>query len=381
MIRSAAKNHRDVAVVVDPADYPQLQSLLTQHNGVIPRAQALLWAGKAFAHTAAYDSAISDYLAALRDDFPDRWGGYTRAADLRYGENPHQRAARYAAAGADGVEQLQGKALSYNNYLDFDAALALLNDFPEACVCAIIKHTNPCGVACGETPLEAYERAYAADALSAFGGIIAVNRPIDEELIHRILAQQFVELIVAPEVSTAARQKLSAKPQVRLLRYTASKLPHAAYHWRSIDGGFLVQQRDNARIEPQDLRVVSKVLPDDAQRRDLVFAARVVKHVKSNAIVCARDQQTLGIGAGQMSRIDAMKIAGNKAREAKLSLHHAVLASDAFFPFTDSIDYAAQLGIAAVVQPGGSLKDDEVIADADQKNIAMAFTGRRSFRH
>ena len=381
MIRSAAKNHHDVATIVDSADYQQLKSLLEQNDSVIPYEQRLLWAGKAFDHTAAYDSMISRYLAELNDDFPGSLAGYIRSAELRYGENPHQSAAFYVGKARDCREQLQGKTLSYNNYLDLDAAIALVSDFTDKCACAIIKHTNPCGVVCGENPTDAYMRAYATDPLSAFGGIIAFNCAIDEKTMVRIIEQQFVEVIAVPGVSEGAKRALAKKPNVRLMVYKPQNQQNSNYSLRSIDGGLLVQQKDNSCITKKELRVVGKHIPDDKQMGDLVFAARVAKHVKSNAIVYVKEQQTLGIGAGQMSRIDAMKIAESKARQAMLSLNQAVLASDAFFPFTDSVEYAAEIGISAIVQPGGSIKDSDVIASANQRKIAMVFTGIRNFKH
>ena len=383
MIRSAAKNHRDVTVIVDPADYPMLMSLLKQNGCGVPYQQRLLWAGKAFSHTAAYDSVISRYLAEINDDFANSLGEYVQVAELRYGENPHQRAVLYIGGGHHCTEQIQGKELSYNNYLDLDSAIALVSDFGdmEHCVCAIIKHTNPCGVACGSEPIDAYMRAYATDPQSAFGGIIAFNCALDEQTAVRIIEQQFVEVIAALEVSDAAKQVLTKKPSVRLMTYKPPEQKKSDYSLRSIAGGLLVQQKDNSCITGKDLSVAGKYSTDDKQIRDLVFAARVVKHAKSNAIVYARELQTLGIGAGQMSRIDAMKMAMSKAQQAKLSLHQAVLASDAFFPFADSIEYAAEIGIGAVVQPGGSLKDSDVIATADQNGIAMVFSGIRNFKH
>ena len=381
MIRSAAKNNRDVTVVVDADDYKRLMSLLEQNDCMISDKQRLLWATKAFNYTAAYDSAISCYLAKYNNDFPSSIAGHTRSVDLRYGENPHQNAALYVDGGISHTEQLYGKTLSYNNYLDLDAAIALVSDFTDECVCAIIKHTNPCAVACGENTINAYLRAYATDPISAFGGIIAFNRPIDEETINHIIGQQFVEVIAAPDIDDGAKEALTNKPNVRLIVYTPSQRQNLNYDLRSIKGGLLLQQKDNSRITAKDLRVVSRCVPDDQQTCDLVFAARVAKHVKSNAIVYAQKQKTLGIGGGQTSRIDAMKIAANKARHAMLSLDQAVLASDAFFPFTDSIEYAAEIGIGAVVQPGGSVKDSDIIAAADQNKIAMAFTGIRNFKH
>ncbi|MBC6414237.1 MAG: bifunctional phosphoribosylaminoimidazolecarboxamide formyltransferase/IMP cyclohydrolase [Chromatiales bacterium] len=381
MIRSAAKNNDNVTVVVDPDDYRQLQFLLEKNGASIPSEQRLLWAAKAFDYTASYDSAIGFYLAKLNNQFPHSVAGYTCRFDLRYGENPHQAAALYMDEYASCLEQLQGKALSYNNYLDVDAAITLVSDFTSECVCAIIKHTNPCGVACGEHPVDAYRRAYIADPLSAFGGIIAFNHEIDRKTITAIIEQQFVEVIVAPAVTSDAGQALSDKPNVRLIIYRPAGQRQSLYSLRSIEGGVLLQQKDSSCITASDLRVVGQLGLDDKQISDLIFAARIVKQVKSNAIVCVKAQQTVGIGGGQMSRIDALKIATSKAQQAKLSLHRAVLASDAFFPFADSIEYAAKLGIGAIVQPGGSVKDAEVIATANRLGVAMVFTGIRNFKH
>lgn len=379
MIRASAKNYQNVAVVVDPSDYGELQTLLKQDDGSLSESLRFRLAGKAFEHTARYDSAISRYLAEQRDEFSGSWAGFPKIADLRYGENPHQKAALYGSGGIATAEQLQGKALSFNNYLDLDAAVSVVQDFTD-CACVIIKHTNPCGVACATTPSAAYQLAYQTDALSAFGGIIAFNRELDGDTAKQIISQQFVEVIAAPEVSDAAQTVLSAKSQVRLMRYQPVAMG-SEYHYRSIAGGLLLQELDNALSDSSAIKIVTKCQPSDTEMRSLLFAERVAKHVKSNAIVYAKDHRTIGIGAGQMSRIDSLKIAATKAQQAGLEVAGAVLASDAFFPFTDGIEYAAQLGIRAVIQPGGSVKDKEIIAAADANDIAMVFTGIRHFKH
>ena len=381
MIRAAAKNYHNTVVVVNPSDYRELQVLLEQNQGELAEGVRLQLASKAFAHTARYDSAISYYFAKQRGEFPDSWAGLTKGTELRYGENPHQSAVLYINNGLAAAEPLQGKPLSFNNYLDLDAAVAAIKDFPDDCACVIVKHTNPCGVACAPTPTQAYQRAYQTDPLSAFGGIIAFNCPLQRDTAEHIIGQQFVELIVAPEVSTAAQAVLSAKPQLRLMRYQTTAVGDVDYSCRSISGGLVLQQPDHLFSNSSAAKVVTKRSPSDAEMRDLMFAERVVKHAKSNAVVYAKDRHTIGVGSGQTSRIDAMKIAALKAARAELKTNGAVLASDAFFPFADSIEYAAELGIGAVLQPGGSIKDGEVIAAADANNMAMVFTGIRHFRH
>ncbi len=388
MIRAAAKNHDRVAVLTDSADYPALLQAL-ERNGGLDRDHRYRLAAKAFAHTAGYDGAIANYLGcrdasgAVTTPFPQslqrQW---RRSAELRYGENPHQRAAAYrdpdAGGGLLAGRQIQGKALSFNNLADADAALQCVAAF-DAPACVIVKHANPCGVAVGADIGAAYEAAFATDPVSAFGGIIAFNRPLDAATVGTILERQFVEVLLAPEVPPAAAEAAAVKRNVRLLEAQASR--GAALHLAGIDGGLLVQDRDRSVLPEAPPRVVSTRQPDAGQWDDLLFAWRVAKFVKSNAIVYARGQRTLGVGAGQMSRVDSARIGVRKAADAKLELAGSVLASDAFFPFRDGIDQAAAAGVAAVIQPGGSMRDPEVIAAADEHGIAMVFTGMRHFRH
>ncbi len=385
MIRAAAKNHESVAVVVDPADYDDLLERLRQ--GGIDLEQRRRLAAKAFAHTAAYDAAITRYLGSVSGDaFGERfvWAG-TRVMPLRYGENPHQRAAFYRealppAGTLAAARQLQGKPLSYNNIADADAALECVRQFEEP-ACVIVKHANPCGVAVRPTLHEAYERAFATDPTSAFGGIIAFNRGLDAVTAQAVLERQFVEVIVAPEVEADAREALRAKPNVRVLETGAPQVAASAIDVKKVSGGLLVQDADTGTISASDLRVVTRAAPDEGQVADLLFAWRVAKHVKSNAIVFCRERATIGVGAGQMSRVYSTRIAAIKAADEGLPVAGSVMASDAFFPFRDGIDAAAEHGIAAVIQPGGSVRDEEVIAAADEHGIAMVFTGMRHFRH
>ena len=394
MIRSAAKNHERVAVVVDPADYPRVASEIEAHGEISAQLRFEL-ACKAFAHTAAYDAAIASYLSRLETpdapptEFPKsrHWSG-TLARTLRYGENPHQRAAFYASPDATGLslpaaEVLQGKELSYNNILDLDAAMRLCAEFTVPAV-AIIKHTNPCGCAVSDAGvLAAYRLARETDPVSAFGGIVAVNRPVDAEL-GREMSETFLECVIAPSYTKEALAILSGKKNLRLLGYdfvAAADRERAGAgvpELRSVSGGFLIQTRDMETSAAADAKVVSKRKPTVAELGDLDFAWRVAKHVKSNAIVFCREGRTLGIGAGQMSRVDSVRIAVQKARAP---LAGAVLASDAFFPFRDGVDEAAKAGAVAIVEPGGSVRDDEVIAAADEHGIAMIFAGERHFKH
>ncbi len=346
-------------------------------------------AAKAFAHTAAYDGAIANYLTGLKQGKPAPFPGtYTaqfhKRYDLRYGENPHQQAAFYAerdpAPGTlAAAQQLQGKELSFNNLADADAAwnCVLAFDTP---ACVIVKHANPCGVALGATPLEAYERAYSVDRDSAFGGIIAFNRPLDAAAAKQILANQFVEVVVAPEIGPEALAALAAKPNVRALAAGLPGSPRPYLDYKRVSGGLLLQDADLAAGLPE-FQVVTRLAPTAQQLKDLAFAWRVVKHVKSNAIVYARDGITLGIGAGQPSRIMSARIAAMKAAEAKFEVKGCVMASDAFLPFRDSVGAASHTGVSCIVQPGGSMRDKEVIAAADELKIAMVFTGFRHFRH
>ncbi|MEO6079808.1 MAG: bifunctional phosphoribosylaminoimidazolecarboxamide formyltransferase/IMP cyclohydrolase [Steroidobacteraceae bacterium] len=391
MLRGAAKNHADVTVVVDPADYVELLAALAKGNGATSFAMRARLAAKAFAHTASYDSLVADYLArqhgAATDPFPAQLGiGLTRIATLRYGENPHQRAAFYRNPGkADdtiaGARVAQGKELSFNNIADADTALECVRQF-ERDACVIVKHANPCGAAVASTLRDAYELAYRTDPTSAFGGIIAFNRPLDAGTAARILEQQFVEVLVVPSLLAGAAAVLATKPNVRvLLTGELQQVAAPERELRSVGGGVLVQDRDSGRIEVSNLPCVTQREPTAQERRDLAFAWRVCKFVKSNAIVFARDEATVGVGAGQMSRVYSSRIGAIKAQDANLSVRGAVMASDAFFPFRDGIEVAASQGVTAVIQPGGSMRDPEVIAAADAAGLAMLFTSMRHFRH
>ncbi|MBS0396474.1 MAG: bifunctional phosphoribosylaminoimidazolecarboxamide formyltransferase/IMP cyclohydrolase, partial [Proteobacteria bacterium] len=394
MLRAAAKNHADVAVVVDPADYAPLLAALDAGGTDFALRQRL--AASAYAHTARYDTMVAEWLgrAAAPDaaPFPPALElRYVKRLDLRYGENPHQAGAFYADAvprgtGIAGARQLQGKELSYNNIADADTALECVRQFASP-ACVIVKHANPCGVALGASPEAAYRQAYRTDPTSAFGGIIAFNRPLDAAAAQAILAQQFVEVIVAPAATDEALAATAAKANVRVL--VTGELGGAAgpaLEYKSVVGGLLVQDRDTGALDAGALdagalRVVTRRAPDARELEDLLFAWRVCKYVKSNAIVYARDHLTLGIGAGQMSRVVSSRIAAMKAADAGLAVKGAAMASDAFFPFRDGLDVAAEYGIGAVIQPGGSMRDDEVIAAADEYGMAMVFTGMRHFRH
>ncbi len=398
MIRSAAKNHAHVAVVTDPAQYEEVLAALEAHDGGTTAELRRSLAAAAFARTATYDAAISNWFAGeLGDELPARvaFGG-TRAQVLRYGENPHQAAALYltgdARPGVATAEQVQGKALSYNNLNDTDAAFELVAEFDRPAV-AIIKHANPCGVATSDDIADAYGKALACDPVSAFGGIIAVNRTIDADAA-KLMTGIFTEVIIAPEADDAAREIISAKKNLRLL--LTGGMPDALAKGltvRSIAGGLLVQGRDNlSRSRPGDgageLRIVTKRLPSKTEIADMVFAFTVCKHVKSNAIVYAKNRATMGIGAGQMSRVDSARIAAWKAQEMAEAAGESesravgsVVASDAFFPFADGLLTAAEAGATAAIQPGGSMRDDKVIAAADEAGLAMVFTGHRHFRH
>jgi phosphoribosylaminoimidazolecarboxamide formyltransferase/IMP cyclohydrolase len=393
LIRAAAKNHAHVAVVVDPEDYGEVAGEIAGHGGTSDALRRRL-AERAFAATAAYDAAISAWLAGgLGDAAPRRRAFAGRLVmGLRYGENPHQSAAFYASgvpAGIAAAVQVQGKELSYNNINDADAALRLVTDLdPDRPSVAIIKHANPCGVAAAHGLADAYRLALACDPVSAFGGIVATNRPLDEATAREI-AKIFTEVIIAPGADEAARAALAARSGLRLL--LVDRLPdpdQAALEWKSLLGGLLVQDRDTARVGAGELRVVTKRAPSAAERADLVFAFRVAKHVKSNAIVHVKDGATVGIGAGQMSRVDSSRIAAIKAGEAARAAgldvpltQGSVVASDAFFPFADGLEAAIEAGATAVIQPGGSVRDKEVIAAADKAGVAMVFTGIRHFRH
>jgi phosphoribosylaminoimidazolecarboxamide formyltransferase / IMP cyclohydrolase len=389
MLRAAAKNHADVAVLVDPDDYDTLLAALAAGGTDFALRQRL--AARAYAHTARYDALVSAWLGRAATPaaaaFPETLElCYVKKLELRYGENPHQRGAFYrdALAGGAGIataRQLQGKALSYNNIADADTALECVRQFAEL-ACVIVKHANPCGVALAATPEAAYRQAYRTDPTSAFGGVIAFNRPLDAPTARAIVEQQFVELIVAPQASDAALAATAAKTNVRVLVTGELGGPSGAgLEYKSVAGGLLVQDRDSGTVDAAALKVVTRRAPQPRELEDLLFAWRVCKYVKSNAIVYARDRLTLGIGAGQMSRVVSSRIAAMKAADAGLPVQGAAMASDAFFPFRDGLDVAAEYGIGAVIQPGGSLRDDEVIAAADEYGMAMVFTGMRHFRH
>jgi phosphoribosylaminoimidazolecarboxamide formyltransferase/IMP cyclohydrolase len=387
MVRAAAKNHAWVSIVVDPADYGRVLDAL-RAGGPDDALRGAL-AAKAFAHTAAYDATVAGYLGTeATTPFPPTLTlSLQKRLDLRYGENPHQRGAFYAeAAPASGTlaaaQQLQGKELSYNNIADADAALECVKQFVKP-ACVIVKHANPCGVAVSlEGIARAYDLAYQTDPTSAFGGIIAFNRDVDAATLQAIIDRQFVEVVIAPAFTADAVKAAAAKPNVRLLACGAwAATPAAWFDYKRVGGGLLVQDADLAVVAAEQMKVVTKRAPTEAQLHDLVFAWKVVKFVKSNAIVYARNRQTIGVGAGQMSRIYSAKIAGIKAADEKLEVKGSVMASDAFFPFRDTVDGAAAAGISAIVQPGGSMRDKEVIAAADEHGLAMVFTGIRHFRH
>jgi len=390
MVRSSAKNYRFVAIVTDPADYPALVSEMQANGGALTDATRFGLAKKAFSHTAEYDGAISNYLTALnenneREAFGEKLNlQFSRAQTCRYGENPHQAGAFYVEAQAPAgtiatARQLQGKELSYNNIADTDAALECVKQFDAAPACVIVKHANPCGVAYGANLLEAYDRAYATDPESAFGGIIAFNGRLDGATAAAIVERQFVEVIIAPEVSPEASAAVAAKKNVRLLECGAWSGAVKQLDMKRVAGGLLVQDADV--LLNAELKVVTQRAPTDKEMDDLLFAWRVAKFVKSNAIVYAKDRMTVGVGAGQMSRVNSARIAAIKAEHAGLVVPGSVMASDAFFPFRDGIDQAAAAGIKAVIQPGGSMRDDEVIAAANEHGLAMVFTGTRHFRH
>jgi phosphoribosylaminoimidazolecarboxamide formyltransferase/IMP cyclohydrolase len=387
MLRAAAKNHEHIAVVVHHADYgPVLEAL---HAGAVPAALRRELAIKAFSHTARYDTIISQYLrehSAVSAEWPNPLlRAFELDKALRYGENPHQRAALYrtatpVAGSVAHARQLQGKELSFNNIVDADAAAQAVKAFAGT-ACVIIKHANPCGIAVAGSPLEAYRLAYRADPTSAFGGVIAFNRPLDAATAAAIVGQQFAEVIVAPRVEAAALTALAAKAAIRVLETGEPGPTERTLEIKTIEGGVLLQDTDVGAVDVAGARVVTERKPTDAELADLAFAWTVVKYVKSNAIVFARDGATIGIGAGQPARVMSARIAALKAEEAGLAVPGAVMASDAFFPFRDGIDAAAERGIRAVIQPGGSVRDDEVIRAANEHDIAMVFTGMRHFRH
>ena len=389
MVRAAAKNHKDVAIVVNPADYEQIVSELKSSSGVLADETCFDLAVKAFEHTAYYDGAIANYLGAIssngeKQDFSRTFNRqYIKKQEMRYGENPHQKAAFYVEHGdidpsISTATQLQGKELSYNNIADTDAALECVKQFKEP-ACVIVKHANPCGVSIADDIVSAYDNAYSTDSESAFGGIIAFNRELDAATATKIVERQFVEVIIAPSVSADAVDAVKSKKNVRLLSCGQWETAKPYLDFKKVNGGLLVQDVDQALYE--GLNCVTARQPSDDEMRDLLFAWNVAKFVKSNAIVYAKNSMTVGVGAGQMSRINSARIAGIKAEHAGLEVKGSVMASDAFFPFRDGIDAAAEAGIAAVIQPGGSMRDQEVIDAANEHGIAMVFTGMRHFRH
>ena len=390
MLRSAAKNHKDVTVVVNADDYARVLEEMAANNGAVSAATRFDLAVKVFEHTSNYDGAIANYLGERTESGEE---GFPRTCNLqfqkvqamRYGENPHQSAAFYVEAGSKEASistatQLQGKELSYNNIGDTDAALECVKQYTDGPACVIVKHANPCGVAIGDSLLEAYDRAYSTDPESAFGGIIAFNQPLDADTARAIVDRQFVEVIIAPSVSAEAVEVVASKKNVRLLECGEwSNEPAARFDYKRVNGGLLVQGADLALYD--DLKVVTKRAPSEQEMLDLLFSWKVAKFVKSNAIVYGLNNMTIGVGAGQMSRVNSARIASIKAEQAGLEVKGSVMASDAFFPFRDGLDQAASVGIRAVIQPGGSMRDDEVIAAADEHDIAMVFTGMRHFRH
>jgi phosphoribosylaminoimidazolecarboxamide formyltransferase/IMP cyclohydrolase len=397
MLRAAAKNWADVGVVIDPTDYPQVLAELDA--GGLTRATKFSLARKVYAHTAAYDGMITNYLSALEPGAEDRPAAVPQRAaypavfnlqlvktqDMRYGENPHQSAAFYrelkpAAGTLAQWVQLQGKELSFNNIADADAAWECVKTFDEP-ACVIVKHANPCGVAVGKTAVEAYLKALKTDPTSAYGGILALNRPLDAEVVAAInAAKQFVEVALAPSVTPQAREMLAAKPNLRLLEVPLAPGGNAM-DFKRVGGGLLLQSADSKNVAPAELKVVTTLQPTPQQMADLLFAWKVAKFVKSNAIVFCGGGMTLGVGAGQMSRIDSARIARIKAGHADLSLAGSAVASDAFFPFRDGLDVVIDEGASCVIQPGGSMRDAEVIAAANERGVAMVFTGTRHFRH
>ncbi|WP_300317771.1 bifunctional phosphoribosylaminoimidazolecarboxamide formyltransferase/IMP cyclohydrolase [Accumulibacter sp.] len=391
MLRSAAKNYTGVAVVTDPEDYPALLDEMTASKGSLSLASRFALARKAFVHTARYDAAIANWLTSLDDQqqpqlFPDKLQlAFDRVETLRYGENPHQQAAFYrdpvpTAGSIANYRQLQGKELSYNNIADADAAWECVKTF-DTPACVIIKHANPCGVAVSSSLLTAYEKAFQTDSTSAFGGIIAFNGTVDSDVVTAMNARKhFVEVLLAPAFTGAARELLAAKQNLRVLELPLAKICHAL-EMKRVGGGLLLQTPDRFNVQASDLKVVTRIAPTAGQVEDLLFAYRVAKFVKSNAIVFCGAGMTLGVGAGQMSRVDSTRIAVSKAQNACLDLTGSCVASDAFFPFRDGLDVLAAAGARAVIQPGGSMRDEEVIAAANDHGLAMVFTGARHFRH
>lgn len=387
MIRAAAKNYLDVAVVVDTDDYGFITDELTETDGLSEKTRYELMK-KAFGHTADYDNTIAAYFAKRDNEsvFPEHLHlSFEKKQDLRYGENPHQQAALYVESNADSIsvttaKQIQGKALSFNNIVDADTAFECVKSFSDT-ACVIVKHANPCGVAIANEVLTAYEQAFKTDPTSAFGGIIAFNKKVSTDVAEKITSQQFVEVVIAPEFSEEALAVFSKKKNVRLLATGYWQQATQDFDYKRIPSGLLIQSRDDKIVTQADLKVASKRQPTEAELNDLLFTWKVAKFVKSNAIVYAKNNMTIGVGAGQMSRVYSAKIAQIKAADESLDVAGSVMASDAFFPFRDSIDAAAEAGVTAIIQPGGSIRDEEVIAAADEHNIAMVFTGIRHFRH
>lgn len=387
MVRSAAKNNKYVGVVVEPDDYTLILKEMESNGGSLSQKMRSSLATKAFNHTANYDTVISAYLSSVtEEDFPNRmFAKFQKKEVMRYGENPHQKAAFYVdetqqGNGLGNAIQLQGKQLSYNNIADTDAALECVKSFEEPS-CVIIKHANPCGVATDVDITEAYQKAFEADSTSAFGGIIALNRKLEEKTAQQIIDNQFVEVIIAPGVSASAQKILNTKENIRVLEMETMDKLSSGFKFLSVTDGLLIQEIDNGSISAKDFKIVSSRGPTEEEVQDCLFAWKVCKFVKSNAIVYAKNNQTVGIGAGQMSRIDSAQIAASKAKESGFKTKGCVMASDAFFPFRDGIDVAASMGISSIIQPGGSIRDDEIIGAANEANMAMIFTGMRHFRH
>jgi phosphoribosylaminoimidazolecarboxamide formyltransferase/IMP cyclohydrolase len=391
MLRAAAKNHTAVTVIVDAVDYQRVLDEMTNNGGAVSKTTRYDLAVKTFEHTAKYDGAIANYLGVIQPDgsktaLPRTFNSqFIKAQEMRYGENPHQNAAFYTEsnpteASIATARQIQGKELSYNNIGDTDAALECVKQYYEGPACVIVKHANPCGVALGNSLLDAYNRAYSTDPESAFGGIIAFNQALDAKTAEAIVERQFVEVIIAPTVNPDAVEVISNKKNVRLLECGEwTKEANQRLDLKRVNGGLLVQDADLLLYD--ELKVVTQRAPSDQEMADLLFSWKVAKYVKSNAIVYGKDNMTIGVGAGQMSRVNSARIAGIKAEHAGLEVKGSVMASDAFFPFRDGLDQAAENGITAVIQPGGSMRDEEVIAAANEHNIAMVFTGMRHFRH
>ncbi|ANP68032.1 bifunctional phosphoribosylaminoimidazolecarboxamide formyltransferase/IMP cyclohydrolase [Vibrio alginolyticus] len=398
MVRSAAKNHKDVTIVVNAGDYGRVITEMDANDKSLTLETRFDLAIAAFEHTASYDGMIANYFGTMVPSYGENKDGdeeskfprtfnqqFEKKQDMRYGENSHQAAAFYVEANqqeasVSTARQIQGKALSYNNIADTDAALECVKEFNEP-ACVIVKHANPCGVALGKDILEAYNRAYQTDPTSAFGGIIAFNQELDAETATAIVERQFVEVIIAPSVSAEAIEVVAAKKNVRLLECGEWTTKTTGFDVKRVNGGLLVQDRDQGMVSLDDLKVVSKRQPTEEELKDALFCWKVAKYVKSNAIVYSKSDMTIGVGAGQMSRVYSAKIAGIKAADEGLQVEGCVMASDAFFPFRDGIDAAAEAGIKCVIQPGGSMRDDEVIAAADEHGMAMIFTGMRHFRH